>query len=132
GRSPYLPRSAPRTWRGVRIRPLWAPRHVALEALAHTLAGVLYAAVRRPDILHIHAVGPGLMVPLARLFGLKVVVTHHGYDYDRQKWGFSARTMLRLGERLAMRLSHGRIGVSGDIARTMDARYGVAVDFVPN
>lgn len=132
GRSPYLPRSGPREWRGVRIRPLWAPRHVALEALVHTFAGVLLAAVTRPDILHIHAVGPGLMVPLARLFGLKVVVTHHGYDYDRQKWGFSARTMLRLGERLAMRLSHGRIGVSGDIARTMDARYGVAVDFVPN
>lgn len=132
GRSPYLPGAGARQWNGVRVVPLWAPRHVALEALAHTFLGVCRAAVRRPDILHIHAVGPALMVPLARLFGLRVAVTHHGYDYDRQKWGRLARTALKLGERFGMRLSHGRIAVSGDIARTMDARYGVAVDFVPN
>lgn len=131
-RGPYLPRPAPREWQGVRIVPLWAPRHVGLEALVHTFLGVVYAAFRRPDLLHIHAIGPGLMVPLARLLGLRVVVTHHGYDYDRQKWGRGARTVLRLGERFAMRLSQGRIAVSDDIARTMKGRYGVGVDFVPN
>lgn len=131
-RSPYLPRPGLREWNGVRVTPLWAPRRAALEALVHTFLGVLHAGFRRPDILHIHAIGPSLMVPLARLFGLKVVVTHHGYDYDRQKWGAVARTALRLGERFGMRLSHARIAVSGDIARTMDANHGVAVDFVPN
>ena len=132
GRSRYLAGSGARAWCGVDVVPLWAPRRVALEALVNTFLGVCRAGVRRPDILHIHAVGPALMVPLARLFGLKVVVTHHGYDYDRQKWGAFARTALRLGERFGMRLAQGRIAVSGDIARTMDARYGVAVDFVPN
>lgn len=132
GRRSYLPQPGPCDWHGVRVTPLWAPRHVALEALLHTFLGVLYAAWRRPDILHVHAVGPGLMVPLARLFGLRVVVTHHGYDYDRQKWGRLARLTLRLGERFGMRLSHGRIAVSADIARAMGARHGADVDFVPN
>lgn len=117
---------------GIRVVSLWAPQRAAFEALFHTFIGVFYAAVRRPDILHIHAVGPSLMVPLARLFGLKVVVTHHGYDYDRQKWGGLAKAMLRLGEYFGMRFSHGRIAVSNDIARTMKERHGVAVDFVPN
>lgn len=132
GRSRYMPDPGARVWRGVRVVPLWAPRRVALEALVNTFLGVCRAAMRRPDILHIHAVGPALMVPLARLLGLKVVVTHHGYDYDRQKWGRFAKAALRLGERLGMRLAQGRIAVSNDIARTMGARYGVAVDFVPN
>lgn len=132
GRSPYLSGRGAREWNGVRVVPLWAPQRAALEALVHTFLGVCRAAVRRPDILHIHAVGPALMVPLARLLGLKVAVTHHGYDYDRQKWGRLARAALKLGERFGMRWSHGRIAVSGDIARTMDARHGVAVDFVPN
>lgn len=132
GRSRYLPGAGARSWRGVRVIPLWAPRRPALEALVNTFLGVCRAAVRRPDILHIHAIGPALMAPLARLFGLKVVVTHHGYDYDRQKWGAVARAALRFGERLGMRLAQARIAVSNDIARTMDARYGVAVDFVPN
>lgn len=132
GRSPYLPQAGVHVWQDVKVVPLWAPRSAALEALVNTFLGVCRAAVRRPDILHIHAVGPALMVPLARLCGLRVVVTHHGYDYDRQKWGRLARAVLRLGERLGMRLAQGRIAVSNDIARTMNSRYGVAVDFVPN
>lgn len=132
GRHRYLRDTAGHHPDGIRVVSLWAPRRAAFEALFHTFIGVFYAAVRRPDILHIHAVGPSLMVPLARLFGLKVVVTHHGYDYDRQKWGRFARATLRLGEYLGIRYSHGRIAVSNDIAATMKMRHGVAVDFVPN
>jgi glycosyltransferase involved in cell wall biosynthesis len=132
GRRRYVARSESHTWRGVGVTSLWAPRRMELEALVHTFIGVLYAAVHRPHILHIHAIGPALLVSLARLLGLKVLVTHHGYDYDRQKWGGFARTALKLGERIGMNLSHGRIAVSRDIARTMNARYGVTVDYVPN
>jgi glycosyltransferase involved in cell wall biosynthesis len=55
--------------------------------LFHSLLGVLYAAVRRPALLHIHGIGPGMVTPLARLLGLRVVATHHGKDYEREKWG---------------------------------------------
>lgn len=132
GRHRYVRDRSSQHLDGIRVVSLWAPQRAVFEALFHTFIGVLYAAVRRPDILHIHAVGPSLMVPLARLFGLKVVVTHHGYDYDRQKWGGLAKAMLRLGEYFGMRFSHGRIAVSNDIARTMKERHGVVVDFVPN
>jgi len=132
GRSRYLPKTSSRSWNGVRIFSLWAPRRMAFEAVVHTFMGVCLAAWRRPDILHIHAVGPALLVPLARLFGLKVVVTHHGYDYDRQKWGALARRALKLGEYFGMSLSHRQIAVSNDVAITMKARYGADVSFVPN
>ncbi|WP_244514772.1 glycosyltransferase family 4 protein [Ensifer sp. LCM 4579] len=132
GRRRYLAQSSLSSLDGVRVFPIWAPRRMALEAIVHTFLGVCFAALRRPDILHIHAIGPALMVPLARLFGLKVVVTHHGYDYDRQKWGGFAKSMLKLGERLGMRLAHGRIAISGEIVETMGARYRVPVSFVPN
>ena len=52
----------------------------------------------KANIVHIHAVGPALLTPLARLLGMKVVFTHHGPDYDRDKWGMAAKTALRLGE----------------------------------
>lgn len=132
GRSRYLPHSGGRSWNGIRVFPLWAPRKMALEALVHTFLGVWFAALRRPDILHIHAVGPALLVPLARLLGLRVVVTHHGYDYERQKWGGFARRALKLGEYFGMRLSHGRIAVSNEVARAMAKRYAAAVAYVPN
>lgn len=132
GRSRYLPHVGSGSWNGIRVSPLWAPRRMAFEALVHTFIGVWLAALRRPDILHIHAVGPALLVPLARLLGLRVVVTHHGYDYERQKWGGLARRVLKLGECFGMRLSHGRIAVSSEVAQAMAARYAAPVTYVPN
>jgi glycosyltransferase involved in cell wall biosynthesis len=79
------PLENPPVWKGIRFTRLWAPRGKRFEAIAHTLFGVIYAAWKRPDVLHIHAIGPALLTPLARLFGLNVVVTHHGADYERQK-----------------------------------------------
>lgn len=131
-RQPYLTQRTPHAWRGVRVTPLWSPSQRSLEAIAHTLRGVLYAARHRPDILHIHAIGPALLTPLARLAGLRVVVTHHGYDYERDKWGTFARTMLRLGEHLGMRLAHARIAVSRTVAARMSEVYRTPVDAIPN
>ncbi|QND50826.1 glycosyltransferase family 4 protein [Phyllobacterium sp. 628] len=132
GRKRYLLTSKPYAWKRINVVPLWSPASMKFEAIAHTALGVLFAAFRRPDILHIHAIGPALMTPLARLFGLKVIVTHHGYDYDRQKWGGLAKRMLKLGEAAGMRFASGRIAVSNDIARTMQSRYGTPVEYLPN
>jgi len=123
GRARYLSHYADKTWQGVKLRRLWSPRHKTLETPVHTLLGVLYAGLKRPDILHIHAVGPALFVPLARLLGLKVIVTHHGADYERQKWGGFSRRILRLGERLGMRFAHQRIVISNVIANLVRSKH---------
>lgn len=131
-RSPYQPAEVTPMWNGVRFIPLWAPKSKGLEAILHSFLGVLYAAIKRPDILHIQAIGPAILTLLARLLGLTVVVTHHGPDYDRQKWGHFARTVLRLGERWGMRLSNGRIVISKVIADLVYAKHGVKSTLIPN
>jgi glycosyltransferase involved in cell wall biosynthesis len=132
GRSQYLSRRWKSVWRGIRVTPLWAPSSMALEAFFHTFFGIFYAAVKRPDIVHIHAIGPGLFAPLARLLGLRVVVTHHGYDYDREKWNSFAKFVLKLGERLAIRFANGNVAVSREVTQTMLQRYGRTVAHIPN
>lgn len=132
GRSPYRPVNSPADWRGVAVRWIPAPRLQGIEAVVHTFLGVLYAAVRRPHVLHIHAVGPWLMVPLAKLLGLKVVVTHHGEDYMREKWGAAARAILRLGERLGMSFADESIVISHSLLGLMQAKYGRDATLIPN
>jgi glycosyltransferase involved in cell wall biosynthesis len=132
GRNPYRPADAPDHWRGVRIRWMPAPRLQGVEALVHTFLGVLYAGVCRPDVLHIHAIGPSLWVPLAKLLGLKVLVTHHGQDYLREKWSAPIRSVLRLGERLGVTFADERIVISHEIREMVLARYGRASTLIPN
>jgi glycosyltransferase involved in cell wall biosynthesis len=132
-RSAYYPRDRRRReWRRLALTYLWSPRTRIVETAVHTLLGVLYAAVRRPDVLHLHAVGPGLLAPLARLFGLRVVVTHHGADYEREKWGPLAKALLRIGERLGIGFAHRPIVVSPVLKQTVETRYGIGVTLIPN
>jgi glycosyltransferase involved in cell wall biosynthesis len=131
-RTAYVPKASARTWRNVRLARLWSPRIKGAEAFLHTLLGVLRAAWTRPDILHIHAVGPALFTPLARACGLRVVVTHHVLNYENEKWGFVARAILRLGERAGMTFANGRIAVSAALATRMEHCYRVPVRVIPN
>jgi glycosyltransferase involved in cell wall biosynthesis len=131
-RDSYQPTTNPPVWKDIRFTRLWAPRKKSLEAIIHTFLGVLYAARRRPDVLHIHAIGPALMTPLARLLGLRVVVTHHGPDYDRQKWGRAAKTILRLGERFGMGWANQRIVISNVIGALVRDKYRRDSRLIPN
>lgn len=110
-------------YKGVKLKDVFAPRKKSLEAILHTFLAVIKARRLNPDILHIHAVGPAIMVPFARLLGMKVVMTHHGPDYDRNKWGRLAKTVLRTGEWAGARFSNRIIVISKVIANILAEKY---------
>lgn len=124
-RTPYV-EATPRLkeYRGVKLVDVFAPRRKSIEAIVHTFLAVIKARSLNPDVLHVHAIGPALMVPFARLLGMKVVMTNHGPDYDRQKWGRLAKGVLRAGERLGTRFSNRVIVISNVIAEILRKNYG--------
>ena len=117
---------------GVRLVAAPTIRHKALEACLHTLIGVFTALRYRPDILHIQAIGPGLFVPLAKLLGMKVILTSHGSNYRHLKWGRFAKLVFRLGEFLGVRFSDQVIAVSNVIANEIRNTYNRDPIMIPN
>ncbi|GLQ57932.1 glycosyltransferase family 4 protein [Devosia nitrariae] len=114
------------------IMPIWSPRSASYEALAHSVLATLWAGLVRPRVLHVHAIGPSIVAPLARLLGLHVVCTHHGRDYDRQKWGTFAKLVLRLGEWCQAHFAQGRICVAQSLSLQLKAELGVPFTYIPN
>ena len=121
-------------WKGVKMLDIPAPRKKAFEAIIHTFRAVNAAKKAGADVVHINAVGPALVVPYAKSMGLKVVFTHHGPDYDRDKWGKVAKAMLRLGERWGCKYSDRVIVISSVIQDIVKDRYGRSegVYLIPN
>jgi len=119
-------------WAGVSFLPIWSPKINGFEAFIHSFIGTIVAIFLRPDILHIHAIGPAFFTPLARIFGLKVVVTHHGFDYEREKWGWFAQWILRSGERFSVNFSNCLIVISKVISDSIRDRYSRKVQIIPN
>jgi glycosyltransferase involved in cell wall biosynthesis len=111
-----------KSWRGVELVDCYTPRRKAFEAITHTFLALMAARKYKPDIIHIHAIGPSLLTPFARLMGYTVVVTNHGPDYDRQKWGGLAKFMLRLGEKMGGLFANEVIVISTVIADIIQRR----------
>jgi len=124
GRKAYTPQVEPYDYRGVRIVPIYAPRTAGLEAFVHSVRSVLKVLKLRPDIVHLHAIGPSAIAPIFRLFGLKVVYTHHGQDYNRAKWGACAKLILRLSEYLGTKFSNKVIVISEYLEKWLQEKYG--------
>ena len=110
-------------WNCVKLVNIDSPKKKSFEAIIHTFRAINEAKRLKADILHIHAIGPALLVPYAKILGMKVVFTHHGPDYDRDKWGFAAKTMLKLGERMACMFADEVIVISDVIRNLIKRKY---------
>jgi glycosyltransferase involved in cell wall biosynthesis len=125
-RTPYIPKNKRKDiYKGVKFLHIWCPRKKSFEAIIHTFIGVIVARLNSPDVLHIHGVGPSLLIPFAKLLGLKVVMTHHGPDYERQKWGKLAKFILKKGESFGVRFADKVIVISKIIKDSVEKLYSI-------
>jgi glycosyltransferase involved in cell wall biosynthesis len=132
---PWYTSKALQSHQGVRLISLPTLYSKHLDAISHSLFSIIHAAfVERADIIHIHAVGPALLTPIARLLRpkAKVVVTFHCLDRQHQKWGRLAKFMLWLGEWTTMRFAHEVIAVSTTLKHYSYEAYGRVVRYIPN
>jgi glycosyltransferase involved in cell wall biosynthesis len=123
-------------FRRVWVRALPAPANRGTEAIVSTFVALLYARTRtRARVVHIHAIGPALLAPLARALGMRVIMTHHGADYDRSKWGPFAKFVLRAGERAGLSFADEIIAVAPSLASELRRRFPRSagrIRYIPN
>ena len=113
-------------------KPLYAPTTRGLEALIHSAIAAGYCVFQRPDVVHVHGIGPSLFIPILRLFGLRIVMTHHGPDYDATKWRWFGRAVLQIGEGLGVRSANAVICVSNYIRDLIRRKYRVDAHTIYN
>ncbi len=103
-----------------------------LDAITHTFLSTVHAVFSGMDIVHYHAMGPSILSFVPRLFGMKTVVTVHGIDWKREKWGALASRFLRFGEYASARYPNRTIVISRVLERYYRERHGRPVAYIPN
>ena len=112
------------SYKGVSLYDIPNIKKKSFEAIIHTLRAIWAAKWKlHADIVHIHAIGPAILTPIARILRMKVVFTHHGPDYDREKWGKAAKFMLRFGERMGCTFANEVIVISNVINDIIKRKY---------
>lgn len=122
-RKAYTPQKKPYFYKGVEVVPVYAPKISGVETFVHTFRCFLKVLAWKPDVVHLHAIGPSFIAPLFRLAGLKVVYTHHGQDYNRAKWGKLAKAILRLSEYVGTKFSNRVIVISDLLEDWLQKKY---------
>ena len=104
GRMPYFKKKIDEENLKIIYLPCLRSQH--LETFSYMIAAFFHILFNKPYIVHIHGIGPAFFAPMFRLIGCKVVLTHHGADYKRGKWGFFAKKILRLCEKMGIAFSN--------------------------
>ncbi len=131
--SKYLGGDRVREHLGMRVVRVPTLPTKSFEAIAHSGMSTLAAMAGGYDVLHYHAVGPGLVAPLPRYLGrARVVQTIHGLDGERAKWGKTAQAILNLATWMSARVPHNTVTVSAALADHYRERYGRACATILN
>ncbi|WP_017296497.1 glycosyltransferase family 4 protein [Nodosilinea nodulosa] len=137
GRSSYSDRSyrcRRYLYQGVRVVSLPSIPLRGFDALCNSALAALLASFQGFDIIHFHALGPSLFTWIPRLIspGARVVVTCHGLDWQRSKWGKLPSRLIHLGEKAAVRFAHAIGVVSQDLQRYLLTTYGRDSVYISN
>ncbi|MBQ6381329.1 MAG: glycosyltransferase family 4 protein [Clostridia bacterium] len=119
-------------YRGVKIIEVRTFKSSALNAMVYSLFATLRCVGKKYDVVHYHAEGPCAMIPLAKLFGKRVVATVHGLDWQRGKWGGFASKYIFFGEKMAAKFADQVIVLSNNVQNYFKKTYGCNAVFVPN
>ena len=121
-----------REYRGVHL--VWTPTidRRGLAAMTASSIATVMASFQNFDLVHFHTEGPCVLCWLPRLLGKKVVVTVHGLDHMRQKWGVFASAYIMLGEKAAVRHADSIIVLSEGVRTYFREKYGRDTVLIPN
>ncbi|VFQ46561.1 glycosyltransferase family 4 protein [Desulfoluna butyratoxydans] len=129
-RRPYVQEiSAENKYSNIKFVDLWAKKNKYCETILHSLIATFCCAVHRPDIVHVHNIGPALVLPFLKLLNIRTVVTYHSDNYNHDKWGMVAKKTLRVGEFFVRKLSDEVITVSQNQLKKVNSDNAT---FIPN
>jgi glycosyltransferase involved in cell wall biosynthesis len=119
--------------RGMRLASLPTVGTKHLDAIVHSGVSTLRAMAASYDVLHYHAIGPGMLAVLPRyLSRAKVILTVHGRDDERAKWGRGAKAVLGAAGWLSARVPDATIVVGHHLERYYREAHDRRAVYVPN
>lgn len=119
-------------YKGVKIKEVFTIDRKGLAAMTSSFFACLAAGFGKYDVVHIHAEGPAFFSFIPKICGKKVIVTIHGLDWDRAKWGKFASWYIKTGEKNAVKSADEIIVLSQGVKDYFWKTYKREVKFIPN
>ncbi len=119
-------------YNGVQIKDVFTIQRRGLSAMTSSFFASIHAALGKFDVVHFHAEGPAFFSFIPHFFRKKVIVTIHGLDWNRAKWGKFSSWYIKQGEKNAVKYADEIIVLSRAVKDYFKCEYGRETKFIPN
>ncbi|TQC44235.1 glycosyltransferase [Rhodococcus sp. WS4] len=103
----------------------------SLSTLTYGLSSSVHATRRRPDVALVMNVANGYWLPLLKARGIPTVVNVDGIEWERAKWGRTAKSMFKSGAHLTAKFADHLLFDSREIARRWSSEFNRDGTFIP-
>lgn len=120
--------------RGVKLVHIPSISTKNLDAISHTFLASIHALFQDYDVVHYQAIGPSILSWIIKFFKRKtlLITTFHCQDYYHKKWGWFAKTILKMGEWVTCNIPDKTITVSKSLTDYVKDKYNVEPENIFN
>lgn len=119
-------------YKGVNIKTVFTINKKGLDALIYSFFASIRVLFGKYDCIHYHAEGSCAMLWIPHLFRKRTVVTIHGLDWQRSKWGGFATKYIKFGEKMAAKYADEIIVLSKGVQEYFKKTYNRETNFIEN
>lgn len=119
-------------YEGIVLKSVTTIDKKGLAAMTSSFFAACRAAIGPYDVVHFHAEGPCAMIWIPKMLGKRCIVTIHGLDHQRAKWGNFASKYIMFGEKMAAQFANEVIVLSKNVQKYFKEKYGRNTIFIPN
>lgn len=120
-------------YKGVKIKKVLTIDKKGLAAMTSSFFASWKILFSKAEVVHYHAEGPCAMIPIIKFFSRKrIIVTIHGLDWQRAKWGGFATKYIKFGEKMAVKYADEIIVLSKNVQKYFKDNYNRKTVFIPN
>ena len=121
-----------KNYKNVRIITIPTINKKGIDALLYSFLASIKALFGKYDVIHYHAEGSCAMLWIPHIFRKKIIVTIHGLDWQRSKWGGLATKYIKFGEKLAAKYANEIIVLSKGVQQYFKEIYNRDTNLIPN
>lgn len=121
------------SYKGVKLKDVFTIDKKGLAAMTSSFFATIKILFSDANIVHYHAEGPCAWLWIIKFFSQKkVIVTIHGLDWQRAKWGGIATKYIKFGEKIAVKYADKIIVLSKNVQDYFKTTYNLNTVFIPN
>ncbi|WP_431133102.1 DUF1972 domain-containing protein [Psychroserpens mesophilus] len=111
---------------GVKLKYINSINIKGVDTLTHAFFSILNLIFFESDYKHVHLYnsGNGIFIPLLKLFNKKVIISVDGIEWKREKWGLIAKTIHKVGARMAVKFSDKVITDNKEVHDFYKSQFG--------